>query len=480
MLIKNKMRILTTTLLLMLFTQYCTKAQKKVSIKPLYIVQKDKKCGLIDSSGKVILPLTYNSIFQFQNGYYYFYEDNKMGVVDFDGSIIVKPLAAPYSEIESFSEGILRISKTLHSDDFVNGPSGYTWYGYMDKNGKIILEPKEEIRRAEDFSDALACVGKGVGEAKYGYIDSKGKQVIDYIYDQAYSFKNGYAIVRKGNEGAVIDKRENIIQSFTADNIERFSIQAGIVVFVKNKKYGVANFLSKKIINAQYDYLDICETGKNSECLILFKQSGKYGYLDVQGNVLATAQFDEVYRFDNGAALVYANKQYGMIDSNGKIIVPLIIKSKIIWGDGIGVFQKDSLYWGAVDSIGNIIIQPDKFVQLSSFIDGLAYGEYYEQDKKGIASVYCILDKSKNILYETSEYEINGNLGYGLFIIHNWNNKTKNLEYGLIDKTGKVLIPLTPNLKIENFSGPLAKATINYDSVGYIDKTGNYVWVPTK
>lgn len=479
MLIKNKMRILTTTLLLMLFTQYCTKAQKKVSIKSLYIVQKDKKYGLIDESGKLVLELNYNGIFQFQNGYYYFYKDNKMGVVDFDGSIIVKPTAPSYTKIESFSEGIFKISQTIYIDG-TDGPHGYSWYGYMNKNGKIILEPKEEIRRAEDFSDGLACIGKGVGEAKYGYINSKGKQVIDYIYDQAYSFKNGYAIVRKGSEGAVIDKKQNIIQSFAADNIESFNIEAGIVVFVKNKKYGFINFLSKKIINPQYDYLDICETGKNSECLILFKQNGKYGYLDVQGNILATAQFDETYRFDNGTALVCANKQYGMIDSKGKIIVPLIIKSKIIWGDGIGVFQKDSLYWGAVDSTGNIIIQADKFVELSSFINGLAYGEYYQQDKKGIASVYCILDKNKNILYETSEYEINGNLGYGLFIIHNWNSKTKNLEYGLINKTGKVLIPLTPNLKIENFSSPLAKATINYDSIGYIDKTGNYVWAPTK
>lgn len=474
------MKILITVLAIMLFMQQCTEAQEKSTVKNLYIVQKDKKYGLIDETGKTILEPKYGFINQFANGYYYFYEDNNIGIIGSNGTLLAKPILIKDADIEGFSEGIFRISKTLHSDDFINlRPSGYTWYGYMDKDGKIIFEPQEDIRRSEDFSEGLACVGKGIDKPKYGYINTRGKLVIDYVYDEATSFKNGYAIVRKGNMITAIDKEQHILQSFTADKIKGINKQARIVIFIENKKQGFINFLSRKVIDPQYDELYICETGDVNNYLVLFKQKGKYGYLDVQGNIVTIAQFDEVYGFNNGGALVCINKQYGIIDTKGKIIIPPTIKSKIIWGDGIGIFQKHK-YWGAIDSIGNIIIQPDNFVQLSSFKDGLACAIYYDQTNKGKDIIGCIIDKDKNVLYQTNKYKIEDNIGYGLFTIYSWNSKTKNLEYGLIDKTGKILIPLTANLKIENFSGPLAKVTIGYDSIGYIDKMGNYVWAPTK
>lgn len=468
------------SILFVLLLAKCTQAPKEMPYKSLYIVQKDKKYGLIDETGKIVLPIKYDGIYKFRNnGYLYFYEENKIGVIDKDGSILVNPIASEHSQIESFSEGIFTISRTMHIDG-LNGPSGYSWYGYMNKNGKLIFEPQEDIRYAEDFSDGMALVGKGVRDVKYGYINTDGRNIIDFMYDQAFSFKNEIAVVRKGKEGAIINKKGNIIQTFATDRIVWVNFKTSVAVFIKDNKYGTINFLSNKIINPQFDELSICNTEKDNEYLLAFKQKGKYGYMDMFGNILAKAQFDNVYGFNNGAALVEINNKYGVIDSKGKILAMPTNKYKIIWENGIGVFQKDKLYWGAVDSTGKVIIEPDKFVQLSSFKDGLAYAEYYEQTNKGTDIIWCIIDKDKNVLYQTNKYEIKDNIGYGLFTFYNWNRKTKEMEYGLIDKTGKVLIPLTADLKLEQFSGPLAKVTIGYYSVGYIDKTGNYVWKPSK
>src|SRR5258706_1229695 len=52
---------------------------------------------------------------------------------------------------------------------------------------------------ADDFSDGMALVHNE--EHKAGYIDRTGKLAIDYLYDEAWSFRSGVAIEGAGPEG---------------------------------------------------------------------------------------------------------------------------------------------------------------------------------------------------------------------------------------------------------------------------------------
>src|SRR2546428_11275103 len=68
-------------------------------------------------------------------------------------------------------------------------------WGYIDKTGKMIIQPQfEDIRF---FSEGLACVT--VDGKKYGYIDKTGSFVITPQYDAALSFSNGRAAVQIDN-----------------------------------------------------------------------------------------------------------------------------------------------------------------------------------------------------------------------------------------------------------------------------------------
>lgn len=69
-------------------------------------------------------------------------------------------------------------------------------HGYIDRTGKIVIEPKWS--GAKDFSEGLAVVALGSPQYKEGYIDPTGKLVIAATFDYAGDFEDGLALVGVG------------------------------------------------------------------------------------------------------------------------------------------------------------------------------------------------------------------------------------------------------------------------------------------
>ena len=65
-------------------------------------------------------------------------------------------------------------------------------YGYIDKSGKVVIEPQFDEERA--FSEGLAQVEK---DGKWGFIDKSGKVVIEPQFDWVSDFSEGLAKVRR-------------------------------------------------------------------------------------------------------------------------------------------------------------------------------------------------------------------------------------------------------------------------------------------
>ena len=74
-------------------------------------------------------------------------------------------------------------------------------YGYIDKTGKVVIEPQYE--RASDFSEGLAAIAV---EKKWGYIDTTGKTVIEPQFDAAGKFTDDLAPVKVEKKTGYIDK----------------------------------------------------------------------------------------------------------------------------------------------------------------------------------------------------------------------------------------------------------------------------------
>ena len=90
-------------------------------------------------------------------------------------------------------------------------------YGYIDKAGKIIINPI--YTGAFPFKEGLACVSVSpitlgsLKDTKWQYIDKKGKIVIYKNSDFPVEFNNGLAFVSYDGIISYIDKTGKIVWS---------------------------------------------------------------------------------------------------------------------------------------------------------------------------------------------------------------------------------------------------------------------------
>lgn len=83
-------------------------------------------------------------------------------------------------------------------------------YGYVNSKGKEITGFKYDICYGCQYHNGLAGVKKG---SKYGFINTKGEEVISVKYTYVWSsFENGIANAEFDNESFYIDKKGNRVE----------------------------------------------------------------------------------------------------------------------------------------------------------------------------------------------------------------------------------------------------------------------------
>ena len=93
------------------------------------------------------------------------FDTGKWGYIDKTGKIVIQP---QFSYVEAFSDGLAAVK--IHDNDDEK-------WGYIDKTGKIVIQP--QFSQAGTFSEGLATVLIENGTKKnYVMIDKTGKIVI--------------------------------------------------------------------------------------------------------------------------------------------------------------------------------------------------------------------------------------------------------------------------------------------------------------
>lgn len=186
-------------------------------------------------------------------------------------------------------------------------------WGYMDKKGNIIIEPKFDF--AFDFRRDLARV---IVDNKYGFIDKKGeyflKPTIDANKYYIGDLDNGFAKIYKDAKVAFINEKGEIICDFEYYNSnDTRAITDNLIVVIKREikkaeslgvydtgeryehtdKFGLIDSKGKEVLEPIYDDIDVYrEVYRDQKIthtyndLIEVRLDGKYGLVDAKGNVL--------------------------------------------------------------------------------------------------------------------------------------------------------------------------------------------------
>jgi hypothetical protein len=372
-------------------------------------------------TGKIVIPLQYDDVGHFIDGFALVCKDGKWGVIDTEGNAVV-PLIYDNSSHDwvyhneiYFANGVIPM--------LLDGK-----WGLVNSKGKEVTVFKyDDIRWDAEFFDDLMEVRIGRYNGKYGYVNNKGKEVIPAIYDEI-RWHTDYELVyaRKDRKYGFVNKQGKTIVPFKYDGVGKYYCD-----YYDDYHMGF------------WDGLQLVNVG---EC-----DARRYGYIDTAGIEVIPPVYEDARRFRQGLAAVKWNGKWGFIDNKGTVVIPFQYdKANDFWGKGHDIYNQSLSHdedvaqvevndkWIWINRTGAQVTAPRKFEKTGSDFaslvvrdeDGL-YGVIEEKTGKTIIPLrhkYCIRDFNNNFIAVSD-----------------------NGKWGLTDYSGNVIIPLKYDyLHIEN------------------------------
>ena len=315
------------------------------------------KCGVLDKTGKIIVPFIYESIpYQFQNSFMV-KKNGKFGIIDKQGKQIT-PLK--YDRFDTFFEGLAHVS--------INGKTGL-----IDLNGREITPIK--------YDNIGHYLPKGKNEGlitvringKFGFINKTGREITQLKYDYISEFNDGVAKVTINGKDGAIDKEGKEIIPVGKYEYSISDFHEGIAKVYLNEKFGFIDKNGKVIIQIKYDEVTdfycgfskvglnrkvglIDKTGKeiipigkyynidnyDKDLTSVYNESGHFGYVDSKTSqeIIVIGKYDGFFGFHEGVSVVSLNDKYGVIDIKGKEIIPLKFDSISEFNNGIAIAKR--------------------------------------------------------------------------------------------------------------------------------------------
>ncbi len=273
--------------------------------------------GYYNKQFKQILPCRYNSLLALDDGFIIASQnsDKKFGLIDTIGRIIIP---FEYDEMSAPSEGLF-LTK-------LNGK-----YGYINKKNHVVIEHK--FAYASPFSEGLAAASKS---SLIGFINRKGDFEIKEKFTSADDFEYGYAQVFFYNQTSVVDPKGLILFPFIFKSVH--SVGNGQFVFEASEKLrmSLASTLPKLTVAqrieeiSQYDSLvTTMDYEIDSEVL----EEKFMGVMNSIGQLIGGNEFQQVVLIhSDGLNQLYAvqkrsdnenassNYNFALMDGSGKIL----------------------------------------------------------------------------------------------------------------------------------------------------------------
>lgn len=315
------------------------------------VVKSKGKYGLINAMDEFILEPKFQSIeyFKYPSGRYKVKNANKYAIIDSIGDEILpfqySEIIPNYFQIDTLKKGILILKS-------INGKSSVT-----DYNGKVLIPEKydniEKFEVEDNFSYAIVQKNE-----KYG--------LINYLNEIAIPIENDLIKKRRWFDYLIVEK----------DNFQGLYTKAG-----------------KEIISKKYNEIDPCFYNENDRFIV--RLNDLFGIIDINQNVIIPIEFESIsnwVEYGPDAHFVIKNKKHGLLDREGKVIIPpvydeiLVNNSKLIKVDKNGLF-------GTV-SWKNEIVHPIEYEEilwewpyLTNKVLDTVYlkknGKYFSTDTKG-------------------------------------------------------------------------------------------------
>ncbi|MCM3869783.1 MAG: WG repeat-containing protein [Pyrinomonadaceae bacterium] len=316
--------------------------------------------------------------------------------------------------------------------------------GFISRTGEIVIRPQFDtpsylgVNQFSEFSEGMAAVKlRGV----IGYIDTSGQFVIVAQFKEGRKFCEGMAAVRIGDRWGYINQR-------------------GAVVIAPQFK----------------------RAGDFSDGVAQVEAGGKFGYMDKTGKFVIEPRFSRPQYpdfvdhgdFKDGVANVMEGRRHLMIDHTGKTVGKCVFDCLTNFHDGMALIQgykNRRPVLGYMDKNGTIAIEPT-YGDAGRFSEGLVQVKY-EYGNLSEEKGWFYIDRTGHQAIKGTFF-FAGSFSEGLAAVARDNY----IKTGYIDRAGTMIIKAQFD-RAGRFRGGIARVLVG-NKWGYIDKTGNYIWEPSK
>ena len=180
----------------------------------LAMIIEEDEIGYIDSLGKIVIEPKFETyancigVGPFLNGFAVAKSNGKMGLIDKSGKFVVKNI---YTQLGKNAE-LIAFNK------------GKLW-GYMDPKGKVVLQPKYDW--AESFENKLAIVAK---EEHQGIISREGKEVLPIVYSEISRIGDDHFLIDKEGKLGLANKDGGLIVPIEYSEIRQLNRSTFVLV----------------------------------------------------------------------------------------------------------------------------------------------------------------------------------------------------------------------------------------------------------
>jgi len=354
-------------------------------------VDVDGKSGLIDRDGQMVFEPKYGSIRAIGPDYFRVSENRRLGGMtggeDFsdsrveftaEGSASVTvfgsiEFAGTGTDVVDISgrriepSGMPRFYKFDENDPSIRWIQRDRLWGLAHPDGSWLVEPKFEQVGA--LNDGLARVTLN---GKVGYVDRTGSFVIEPAFDEASPFRSdlGRASAKRDGVVGVIDKTGAWIFQTSYEQVQlavAFSTNNPTVFgwhFKQSEKWGLLNLDGHIVLDAEFDQpVRHCADGR----LQAYKKK-EWLYFGADGDPL---QPSDGRLIDAGCGVppftLKIGDKFGLVDSSSNPLTPVQFDAVTFAGPGIKNVKIDGK-WGRIGSDGRWLLEP-KYDYLSGGTD---------------------------------------------------------------------------------------------------------------
>ena len=452
----------------------------------VWIYEKDtENIGLATENGDILVVPSFGEVENFVNGYakvhtgHWYndqeyeeydsswkvikrYVDGNWGVIDISGKIV---LPAEYSSIQIEEDGTFMVFSEGHSvrlnragerivksvvGDYIPALKKYDWQSDFDTNGYSEVYYKGKVGVVNDKFQLI------VPSYKSG---TDNDIVIPQKYDWWIDFVNGMIIVvdRDGKSGVINSEGNVVVQP----------IYRKISVHRKNDK--VFFLCDSTLADADGNILDRALYLLSDNFFVAKTEKNKYKILDYNGQLITEELFDLVYDFDTSTtippsnyydkpqkienqkyAIVCIDGLYGLIDRLGKLVVVPKYKSLTIlangcfWGNGVlyDVNEKRVIVNG-----DSVFFVPDDYIEAQLLDNGLILASSINEN--GVPKWGCVNRVGTTIIpfiYNSLSYS-DGFLLATICDDYYLERKAifvqQNKKFGVIDFNNEIIVPFS-------------------------------------